>query len=1462
MEARSVVRRGASTWLWVVVLSLSGPVWPVSGASGSQEIIPDANTVILEHFNGTAAGTVFGPLGFTEGMAGLDQAGQFGPGVYLRYALTPLSEGTLEMWIKPDLIATEQTGLLNFNWYNVGSYPGSGHIMHWTIDGRRGYALVFGVWGYLEGLTGTSTIPADQWTHIAVSWGASGSKLYVNGRIEATTGTTLQPSFGDPTFAYLNYWGGPDGRMGIFRGLIDEFQISSIQRTDAGIMSHATILDPSQITVNTTSDADDFGGLRGVYDLPGPDGVVSLREAITAANNTSGPQTIAFQIPTDDPGFGGAVFTIRPETNPLPSITGDGTTIDGATQTAFAGDTNPSGPEIVLDGSLVSNTDSGGNGLRLDGSSSQINSLVVQSFNLFPGPDRCCSVGIMSTGNDNRIAKSFVGTDPTGTRAMGNAIGLAVWADGSRNVVEGNLVSGNTHSGVSLCCGMDNVVRANLIGTDVAGTQAMGNANWGVFSGSANLVGGVSPEDRNLISGNQTGVNIAGQGTRVFGNYIGTAVDGHTLLGNDAFGVIVEAENTRASIGGRGPGEGNTIAFNGHGVLVQPHYVSELTNVTITVSGNSIYSNGLLGIDFKEDGPSPNDPGDGDAGVNALMNYPILSAVTWSPSQVLVQGSIDTPNPETVTIELFANPPAVGSDPSGHGEGAVFLGTAAPDAFGTFVATLPPLDLGTSISATATDADGNTSEFSQNAALVPLAVTQTLPRQIANPDARVTVAFNTSIDPNTLDASVMSVSGSASGEVAGTVSYDDQTRSISFFPSAAFQAGETIEVRVSGNLRSAGGLGLDGNGNGAPEDSPVDDYFFSFPVQQSLVMTAYPTSATPVLDGQIGPGEYDDAIPVRVVFGEPTIAPGIVPNGIPVPTDEADMSYTAHLLYTPTDLYVAVEVADDRAQDDPDADPVWWDDSVELRPDGDRVANDIALGQPNAEGAVIIVDIGGSTEGGSIGLEHGSQWFAATSRHAGGWIAEFRVPLSSIDTEDGPGITPAGAGSTIGWNMVNGDDDNGGAPYEYPDDSYGAWTGSYGNWYHARETDWGRLFFSPVPARIEALTGAWDVTLGRSDQVHSQVRSGGDVRIHEGSKQQPGLLDGSIEAAGEVRLDAHNHITGDVAAGGQVRLPGRNQAATVQIDGTVSAFAEVGPVLLPALGLAVDPSGASRVHIKKGERGDLPPYEQAGRPYGELKVEQRATLTLHSGTYYFERFTVHHHAEVVLDLSHGPVTLNIEEGLHMGHHTRVTLQGGDAGDVLFNVVGPGLTHAEPREDEDPDEWASQDRQGRRDSTPNLAIRILHNVQFAGTIYAPQGKVRLGHHSQMQGAVLARQVRLFQQVVFEGQVARHLDLSGLSGLSKPVADAAEELPQGVALQPNYPNPFNPSTQIRYRLPESQHVTLVIYDVLGQQVATLVDGRQEAGSYSVAWDAGGMSAGVYFCKLSAGEYARTRRMVLVK
>ena len=109
------------------------------------------------------------------------------------------------------------------------------------------------------------------------------------------------------------------------------------------------------------------------------------------------------------------------------------------------------------------------------------------------------------------------------------------------------------------------------------------------------------------------------------------------------------------------------------------------------------------------------------------------------------------------------------------------------------------------------------------------------------------------------------------------------------------------------------------------------------------------------------------------------------------------------------------------------------------------------------------------------------------------------------------------------------------------------------------------------------------------------------------------------------------------------------------------------------------------------------------------------------------------------------------------------------------------------------------------------------------------------------------------------IAKWNDFSGIKKIN-------ELNPLNFSLSQNYPNPFNPVTIIKYQLPVSNQVKLVIYDVLGREIAVLVNEKQSAGTYQVEWSATGggtnYPSGVYFYKLETDDYSETRKMVLIK
>jgi hypothetical protein len=96
----------------------------------------------------------------------------------------------------------------------------------------------------------------------------------------------------------------------------------------------------------------------------------------------------------------------------------------------------------------------------------------------------------------------------------------------------------------------------------------------------------------------------------------------------------------------------------------------------------------------------------------------------------------------------------------------------------------------------------------------------------------------------------------------------------------------------------------------------------------------------------------------------------------------------------------------------------------------------------------------------------------------------------------------------------------------------------------------------------------------------------------------------------------------------------------------------------------------------------------------------------------------------------------------------------------------------------------------------------------------------------------------------------------------VEDVSTDLPEQFSLYQNYPNPFNPETVIRFALPESGYVKGVVYDILGREVRTLLNGEMNSGNHEVKFDAKGLTSGAYVFRLQAGQNSSNIKMILTK
>jgi hypothetical protein len=379
------------------------------------------------------------------------------------------------------------------------------------------------------------------------------------------------------------------------------------------------------VTFFVTNTADN-GGVNPLHGA----GTGTLRQAIVDANaDTGGLDTIVFNIP------GTGVQTISPLTE-LPAITHP-VFIDGTTEPGFAGK-----PIIEIEGSSAGVF----NGLALHAGSdgSVIRDLIINRFG-------SAAIAIVSS-NNNQILGNYLGTDYTGSVALGNAFGVGIV--GSGNLVGGltaaarNVISGNSNAGIAIGIGApptspNNVVAGNYIGTDASGTQSLGNGR----------------------------------------------------------GIVILAAGMQTLIGGTAPGAGNLVAFNkGTGVAD--------SGTTTSTLGNSIFANGKLGISRSNGRVTPNT-------ANGAQNFPVLQSPLTDSGVTTVQGTLNSTPSTTFRIEFFANPTADPSG-FGQGQTFLGFTTVTTDANGnaSFTTTFSPaVAVGQFISATSTGPAG-TSEFAQD----------------------------------------------------------------------------------------------------------------------------------------------------------------------------------------------------------------------------------------------------------------------------------------------------------------------------------------------------------------------------------------------------------------------------------------------------------------------------------------------------------------------------------------------------------------------------------------------------------------------------------------------------------------------------------------------------------------------------------------------------------------------------
>jgi len=516
-----------------------------------------------------------------------------------------------------------------------------------------------------------------------------------------------------------------------------------------------TVTSHAQITVTNTDDS----------------GTGSLRWAIDQANSIAGESTIQFDIPITDPGYQSITesWIIEPlselpeileplivtglkdgepsielngnaqATGPGLRVSVDNTKIEGMIITGFQG----AGIEIIGSENceiLNNYLGVGPNGVTANGNGSYglriISGTGTQVLNnLISGNE---DHGIWVSGSFTSgvmIRENKIGTDSSGVLKKSN-LGNGIFIQQSFDItIQDNLISGNGLAGIEINdATQPNLIVGNFIGTTESGIQALGNGEEGIIINNASevTIGGLDPSMRNIISANgNDGIEITkiqdlptkGVNNTVIGNYIGVGSDGITPLGNTSSGIFIRAENSK--IGGSEDGAANTIAYNSHGVRLKAGFISPTINNSIL--GNSIFSNSLIGIDIDISSGGgfggeivENDSDDSDSGPNNLQNFPDITSTAFNEIDNSIEityalssdpGFSDYP----IQIQFFKTL-------TGERQGKELLGTdqysEADFTLGEKIINLPlpgevSFETGDQIVATATDNQGNTSEFSE-----------------------------------------------------------------------------------------------------------------------------------------------------------------------------------------------------------------------------------------------------------------------------------------------------------------------------------------------------------------------------------------------------------------------------------------------------------------------------------------------------------------------------------------------------------------------------------------------------------------------------------------------------------------------------------------------------------------------------------------------------------------------------
>ncbi len=352
----------------------------------------------------------------------------------------------------------------------------------------------------------------------------------------------------------------------------------------------------------------------------------------------------------------------------------------------------------------------------------------------------------------------------------------------------------------------------------------------------------------------------------------------------------------------------------------------------------------------------------------------------------------------------------------------------------------------------------------------------------------------------------------------------------------------------------------------------------------------------------------------------------------------------------------------------------------------------------------------------------------------------------------------------------------------------------------------------------------------KSVEIEGNTNSAGDIHSNgdiEFDKGNPGTHTGDLTAVDDIEIDKNNVITGNAFAGDKLTLRGN-----AGISGTAAENAAVFAFGLPAPSFT-----AGTVDITVPKQGAL--HLDPGA-YDEVEVKKGGRLFLCSGDYFMDELDTDEGAILSIDVATGPVNVNIVDKLDFDEDVQVIIT--PNGQAASNQVT--FTTLQYHK-----------------------VDIEERALILGWIIAPRAEVNFDEECRFKGSVVAKSISVEEDVIF---VPHSFTLN----LTKPdlakneeVAASNQQRATSYQLEQNYPNPFNPSTKIAFHMKEAGEVWLVIYNLQGQEVRTLLSGVKAAGQHVVTWDGKNnsgqlMPSSVYLYRLSGNGFVITKKMSRIK